>query len=273
MTAWFRLTALAAVVLAALAGHGVRTRALERRNRELIELQEQREKVQAALQSAYERLRLLTRRLEAAREDERRRIARELHDDLGPALTAVAINLQLMARGAAGGRSADRLAESTDLVDRMTQRVRDLSLGLRPPLLDEMGLVPALKGCLETEAERTGLAIEVRGDPVIDGLPQETEISALRVVQEAVTNVVRHAGARRVIVEVTRRPHRLEIVVQDDGRGFDVRATLEGAASGKALGLLGMQERVEILGGAFGIDSAPGRGTRVRAALPAGTTT
>jgi ligand-binding sensor domain-containing protein/signal transduction histidine kinase len=268
MTLPFRFLVVLAIAATAFGAHHARTAALERRNRELVELQRQREKVQEELRGAYGRLRLLTRRLEAAREDERRHVARELHDDLGPAVTAVAINLQLLAQGGDPRKNARRLADSTELVDRMAQRIRDLSLGLRPPLLDEMGLVPALKGYLENEAERTGLAIEVHGDAAIDGLPPEIEITAFRVAQEAVTNVVRHARARRVSVSIERRHRRLEIVVEDDGVGFDVRATMEGAATGKALGLLGMQERVQILGGRFEVGSAPGRGTKVAASLP-----
>lgn len=270
MTLWFRLASLGALAALALGAHRFRTAALERRNRELVALQRQRESVQAALSRAYDRLRLLTRRLEAAREDERRNIARELHDELGPALTAVAINLQLLTQGADAPRHARRLADSTELVDRMAQQIRDLSLGLRPPLLDEMGLVAALKGYLETEAERTGLVIDVRGDAVVEGLPPDIEISAFRLIQEAVTNVLRHARARRVIVSVERGEDRLDLVVQDDGAGFDAAAALDEAATGKALGLLGMQERVQILGGTFELRSTPGEGTRVSASLPLG---
>jgi signal transduction histidine kinase len=270
MTLWFRLSVFAAIVATALAAHRIRTAALQRRNLELLALQRQRETVQEALTRAYGRLRLLTRRLEAAREDERQHIARELHDELGPALTAVAINLQLLTQGADAPKHARRLADSTELVDRMAQQIRDLSLKLRPPLLDEMGLVAALKAYLEAEAERTGLSIDVRGDAAVEGLAPEIEISAFRMVQEAVTNVVRHARARRVIVSVERGEGCLELAVQDDGAGFDAASALDGAATGKALGLLGMQERVQILGGTFELRSQPGEGTRVRAALPLG---
>jgi len=155
-----------------------------------------------------------------------------------------------------------------EIVDRMVQRIRDLSLDLRPPLLDEMGLIVALKGYLETQAERSGIDFEVRGAAAVEGMPPEVEIVAFRVVQEAVTNVLRHAGARRAIVTIERREGWLEMTVEDDGTGFDVRGTLEGQATGRIMGVLGMQERVRMLDGEFEIVSEPGKGTTVRARLP-----
>ncbi|HVQ34743.1 MAG TPA: two-component regulator propeller domain-containing protein [Candidatus Bathyarchaeia archaeon] len=267
MTWWFRVASAGALAGIALGAHRMRTSSLARRNRQLLDLQAQRERAQAELRAAYDRLRQLTRRFEAAKEEERKRIARELHDDLGPSLTAVIINLQLLADPAQGGASARRLAESTELVDRIIQQIRDLSLALRPPLLDELGLIPALRGYLEATAERTGLDLTFRGDPALAGLPPEVEITAFRVAQEAITNVVRHAGARRATTSIERENGRLVVTVEDDGAGFDVAAAM-GAAAGNAMGLLGMQERVQVLGGELSIEAAPGRGTRVRAELP-----
>jgi len=268
MTPWFRLLVGSVVVAGALVAHRVRLFSLERRNRELVILHQQRERAGQELGRAYERLQFLARRLEAAKEEERKRIARELHDDLGPALTAVVINLQLLGSKPDDSKAGRRIEDSIDLVDRMVQRIRDLSLDLRPPLLDEMGLIPALKGYLEAQAERAGIEIEVRGDASSEGLPAEGEITLFRVAQEAVTNAIRHAAARRVLVSVGARDGGLEIIVEDDGKGFDVRATLEGPATGKILGLLGMQERARMLGGDLDIDSSPGHGTRVRIRIP-----
>lgn len=268
MTTWFRVLAAGALVAAAFVAHRVRLSALTRRNQELMELQSQRERAREELGRAYERLQLLARRLEAAKEEERKRIARELHDDLGPALTAVVINLQLMGDGAAPEKNARRIEDSIDLVDRMVQQIRDLSLELRPPLLDEMGLVTALTGYLETQAERTGLTIDVRGVRAVDGLPAEVEITAFRVAQEAVTNAIRHARARRVVVAIEREDGGLAITVEDDGRGFDASSATEVSGTGKSLGLLGMQERARMLGGRFEIRSSAGAGTRVRIWLP-----
>jgi signal transduction histidine kinase len=268
MTTWFRVLSAGVLAGVVIIAHRMRLSALEVRNRELVSLHEQRERAGRELALAYDRLRTLARRLEAAKEEERKRIARELHDDLGPALTAVVINLQLLGQEKDQGRVTRRLEDSIDLVDRMVQQIRDLSLILRPPLMDEMGLVGALKGYLETQAERTGLDIEVRGDPGLKGIPAETEITAFRVAQEAVTNAIRHAEASRIAVNLRTDDGGLEIVVEDDGKGFDVRALLEGPATVKNLGLVGMQERARMIGGEMDIESRPDRGTRVRIRIP-----
>jgi signal transduction histidine kinase/ligand-binding sensor domain-containing protein len=267
MTGWFRGGGVLLVIALAVVGHQIRLSNLESRNRELVALHEQREKAREQLRRAYERLSLLTGRMDIAKEEERKRIARELHDDLGPALTAVIINLQLLPQSADEASMSRRIADTIDIADRLVQRVRDLSLDLRPPLLDELGLIPALKGYLEAQAERTGIEIEVVEETGAEGLLPEVEIAAFRVVQEAVTNVLRHAQAGRVTATIRRRRGRLEISVEDDGVGFDVPATLE-APAGKALGLLGMQERVRMLEGEIEIESSPGRGTRIRVRVP-----
>jgi len=268
MTSWFRAVVALAVVAMAIVIHQARMSALEKRNRELMQLHRQRERAQSELARAYDRLRRLTRRLEAAKEDERQHIARELHDDMGPALTAVIINLQLLSRSPDPESTSKRIDDTIELVDRMVQRIRDLSLALRPPLLDELGLVPALKGYLEAQTERAGIEIEVDADFAGEGLPAEVAITAFRIVQEAVTNVIRHAKASRVLVNVRRKDAGLDIVVEDDGCGFDVAGAVERATSGKAIGLLGMQERVRMLDGDIDISSVPGRGTRVRVHMP-----
>jgi signal transduction histidine kinase len=268
MTLWFRLVLLLAVISAAVLWHRVRTAALKKRNIELWELTEQREKARQELRRAFDRLRKLTRRLEVAKEDERKRIARELHDDMGPSLTAVIINLQLLSNGPDKEKAAQRIADTIDLVDRMVERIRDLSLNLRPPLIDELGLVAALSGYLEAQAERTGIEIELKEGTVEKGLPPEVEITAFRVVQEAVTNVIRHAGADAATVIVRQRDGRLDLIVSDRGRGFNVGDTMERASAGKAIGLLGIQERVSMLGGQVAIESTPGKGTTIRASMP-----
>jgi signal transduction histidine kinase/ligand-binding sensor domain-containing protein len=267
MTPWFRALGVLLVVAVALAIYWRRTAALEKRNRELVALIEQRERAREELGRAYERLRYLTRRLEAAKEEERRVIARELHDEMGPTLTAVIINLQLLARDPDTETRNAKIADAVELVDRMIQKVRDISLDLRPPLLDELGLLPALRGYLETQGKRAELDIEVSGESSVSGLSPEVEITAFRVAQEAVTNVLRHAEATRATVDVREDRGDLELVVRDNGRGFDVGDTM-GGATGTSLGLLGMQERVRMLGGEIQIDSTPGAGTLVRVRMP-----
>jgi signal transduction histidine kinase len=268
MTAWFRGAAALLVIALALVTHQVRLNAVEKRNRELLALHEQREKARQELGRAYERLRWLTRRLEVAKEEERRHIARELHDEMGPTLTAVIINLQLLSKGRDPAEASGRYADTIDLVDRMIQRVRDLSLDLSPPLLDELGLVPAVRGYMEAQTERTGIDIDVGGDTDLERLPPEIEITAFRVVQEAVTNVIRHAKTQYASVTVRHRKRDLELIIEDEGVGFDVGETMERAPFGKALGLLGLQERVRSLGGEAEIVSSPDAGTRIRVLLP-----
>ena len=228
----------------------------------------ERRKAEQRLQRAYDQLRSLARRFEAAKEDERRHIARELHDELGQSLTAIVIALHLVSRDDAAGRHAARLGQTVALAEQLIQRVRAISLNLRPPLLDELGLMPALRGYLEGQAEQCGLTIEVDFGSKDVGVPPELEIGAFRIVQECLTNIVRHAGARRVGVRMAADGDYLLIEVADDGRGFDVATALERAGHGYHLGLLGLQERVTMLGGQVQFVSAAGQGTRVAARLP-----
>ncbi|UCF66162.1 MAG: ATP-binding protein, partial [Acidobacteriota bacterium] len=275
MTTWFRVAVLTSLVLAVLAAHRRRTSTLERRNRELMALKNQREAAlaemhasQEQLHETYDRLRRLTRRLELAKEDERKRIARELHDEMGQGLTAAKINLQLLAALPGSAETKDRASDTIELVDRMIQHVRALSLDLRPPLLDELGLSPALRSYLEAQAQRTGIDIEIADNGLPGDLPAEVGITAFRFVQEAVTNVIRHAEASRVDVDVMHAQGRLELTVRDDGSGFDVGQALHRASSGQHLGLLGIRERVESLGGQLEIDSSPGKGTSLAVNIP-----
>jgi signal transduction histidine kinase/ligand-binding sensor domain-containing protein len=278
MTDWFRLLIVAAVAALAIVAHRVRTASLERRNRELSTLKDQRERALGearasakALHKAYDQLRDLTRRLEAAKEDERKSIARELHDEMGQALTAAKLNLQLLPAAADKEAATRRIDDTVSLVDRMIGHVRALSLDLRPPLLDELGLVPALRGYLEAQAGRSGLQIDVRAGTEPSGLRADLEIVAFRAVQEAVTNVMRHAEARRVDVNVSEDDGQLKLSVRDDGKGFDVASALERASGGQHIGLLGVRERVQSLGGELDIDSALGRGTELRIRIPVGS--
>jgi signal transduction histidine kinase/ligand-binding sensor domain-containing protein len=275
MTTWFRVASVLAVVVLIGAWHRVRTSALERRNQELQALQTARLQALAAAQSsndalqrAYHELQLLTRRLEAAKEDERKHIARELHDEMGQALTAAKISVQLLERDTGDPVQQRRLTELVILIDRMIRHVRQLSIDLRPPLLDEVGLGLALQGYLNGVSRHTGLAITVRAEPPAEPLPPELEITAFRLAQEAVTNVVRHAAATKADVVVRTSGGHLVVEVTDDGRGFDTANTLARASSGAHAGLLGLMERTRSFGGQTIIESAPGRGTRVVASIP-----
>ncbi|OGK87989.1 MAG: hypothetical protein A2X52_13745 [Candidatus Rokubacteria bacterium GWC2_70_16] len=222
------------------------------------------------LQETGERLRALSRQLMGAQEAERRRLARELHDELGQALTAVKLTLQALPGPGASAGLGGRLDEAMGLVDRALSQVRDLSLDLRPSLLDDLGLASALRWYVTRQAERSGLAATVAADLGETRPGPDIETACFRVVQEAMTNAVRHAGARSVSVEVKGREGEIALVVRDDGAGFDVEAARSRATLGESLGLLGMEERVLLLGGTLDIESAPGQGTEVRARIPLG---
>jgi two-component system sensor histidine kinase UhpB len=149
----------------------------------------------------------------------------------------------------------------------MIRLVRELSFDLRPPLMDDLGLLVALRGQLEALAERSGLGVSLTSEALPDRLPPEVEIAAFRIVQEAVTNVVRHAEARRVDVVLRGAAERLEIEVRDDGKGLDARDAAGRPGGGVHLGLPGMRERAQALGGNVTLESAPGGGTTLRATL------
>ncbi len=277
-TGWFQAVAAGALVALVLTWHRSRTARLEKRHRELLVLHEERERAltqsrssEERLREAFGKLRDLTRRLEAAKEEERRRIARELHDEMGQALTAAKITLDMagMARGGGGG-AAQASSETAALLERILDRIRDLSLDLRPPLLDERGLAAALRGFMEAQARRTGVSIDVAVETPFPRLPPEVEIAAFRIAQEAVTNAVRHGGATRVAVRLGLRDGLLELAVDDDGAGFEPDEALARAATGRHLGLLGMRERVELLGGNLTLRSAPGQGASIGVTLPLG---
>lgn len=220
------------------------------------------------VQAGRARAQLLSQRLLEAQEAERRRLARELHDEIGQILTAVKLNLQAVRGLARQPAALPPLDESLAVVDRALRQVRSLSLDLRPSLLDDLGLVAALRWYLDRQAQRAGFAAEFAADPADLRAAPNVETACFRVAQEALTNVVRHARARRVKVELGRHGAELHLAVRDDGSGFDVAAARRLATRGTSLGLLGMEERVLLMGGEVSIQSAPGHGTEIRARLP-----
>ena len=208
---------------------------------QMAEALEQRE---AERQRAERTLRQYADRLMEVQESERRHIARELHDEIGQALTAVKMNLQAAQRLTDEPTLLSYQQDCVGTVERTLHQVRSLSLDLRPSILDDLGLVPALRWLVARQARQTGLSIQFVADPLDERLPPDLEIACFRMVQEALTNIVRHAQAEQVQVELRRREGEMQLSVRDDGVGFDVQAALESAAHGASLGLLGMRERV-----------------------------
>ena len=228
-----------------------------------------RKKAEADLQESRERLVALSKRLIAVQETERARIARELHDEIGQALTALKINLQVAGKpGDADEDRNERLADSLRIVETAIRQVRDISLALRPSLLDDLGLVSALRWYVDSQAQRAGLQTHFEANPTEIRVPSDLEIGAYRIVQEALTNVVRHAKATRVEARIERTGKKLRLSIRDNGVGFDVAAARQRAKRGSSLGLLTMSERARLLGGALAIHSTPGRGVEVRVTLP-----
>jgi PAS domain S-box-containing protein len=218
-------------------------------------------------QEARAALRRLSRRLMEVQEAERRRLAFELHDEIGQSLTALKLNLQL-AEASSQGPTVTRLRDGIELADHVLEQVRSLSLDLRPSLLDDLGLSAALRWYVPQQAKRAGIAARVTADIGEDRLPAPIETACFRVVQEAVTNVLRHAHASQVVVDVQAFPDRIELWIEDDGAGFDVAAARRDGHGGRSLGLLSMEERVSLVAGELSIDSLPGRGTRIHVTCP-----
>lgn len=208
-------------------------------------------------------LRLYARKVGQAQEDERKRIARELHDDTVQALVVIARRLEELA----GGTSNPAAAEIREQVRELTKGVRRFSQELRPSVLDDLGLIPALKWLAADLAKNHGIAVDTGTDGTPVQLPAETELMLFRIVQEALANVRKHSGATEAHVMVGFLEQELTVTVQDNGRGFDTGGVAELAGAGK-LGLLGMRERAELLGGRLDVHSSPGRGTTVTVTLP-----
>jgi signal transduction histidine kinase len=234
-----------------------------------------RARLEAQIQRQIERdakhthdLQRLSARLVQAQEDERRSLARELHDEVGQALTAAKMELTLAKRADSVARAAGPLEELEIITDRTIQTVRDLSLLLHPSLLDDLGLIPALEWHAASFSKRTGIRTDVLHKGMEERLSAEIETSVYRIVQEALNNVAKHSGATECRVEFERADGELNITVRDNGRGFD-RTRWEGEPGRRGLGLIGIQERVAGFGGRFEIEGSAPQGTRLTVVLPA----
>lgn len=275
MTRWFRVLVLTLVILLTFAAHQARMHGLQRRNRQLQALQVEREAAlehanesREQMEEAFAGMRNLASRLDLAKEEERQVLSRELHDELGQMLTAAKINLQMAGRESQSLQAGKRLDDSIEMIDQMIRQVRNISLSLRPPLLDEAGLVPALEYYLDALEKRAGIPIELDAQGVATGSRVEIKTTVFRVIQEAVNNALRHASATRIHVKLCTEDGLMKVIIKDDGCGFDSAAINKRIRRGEHLGLLGMHERVLGVGGIFELDSKPGHGSAVRAEIP-----
>jgi len=223
----------------------------------------------AQSQLLQEQLRHLSRQVLQAQEEERKEISRELHDVIAQTLTGINIRLAtLKTEAARNPRGFQRnLARTQQLIEKSVDIVHRFARELRPAVLDDLGLIPALHSFLKIFSVRTGVRAHLKACTGLEQLDTACRTVLFRVAQEALTNVGRHAKATRVEVNITKLPNSIAMQIADDGKSFRVERTLH-ANGGKRLGLLGMRERVEMVGGAFGVESAPGKGTTIRVEIP-----
>lgn len=218
----------------------------------------------AELAQANAALRALSLRLVEVQEAERRMLARELHDEAGQMLTGLKMVVE-QALPLAAGPVRERLGEADGLIRQLIERMRNLSLELRPQILDDLGLLVALEWHFKRYTQQTNIAVSFRHSPVPQRLPAMIETALFRIAIEALTNIARHAGVNEVAVRLWADAERVRLQVEDKGKGFDVTAVW---AARSSTGLSGMRERAELLAGEFTLESTVGKGTLVTVELP-----
>lgn len=218
----------------------------------------------------FERQRKLLRQIVAAQEEERQRVARELHDEAGQALTAVSLNLQLLRNELADDLGQQQKIDNVIQLSHATaEQIRSISYGLRPPLIDTLGLNLAMQDLCQELAKRSKIKINYSGQDIVD-VSDAINISLYRILQESLTNVIRHSGATQVSVNLSVSPTHIFLTIQDNGKGFDQSLIGSGLAKRRGLGLLGMQERADLISGKLEIHSTSGKGTHIQITVPKG---
>jgi signal transduction histidine kinase len=262
-----------------------RTVELAASNLELKQEIVQRKAVEAALKKSehyygellaqsdrlQEQLRQLSRQTLLAQEEERREISRELHDVIAQTLTGINVRLAALAKEAATNtKGLDRnIARTQRLVEKSVDIVHQFARDLRPAVLDDLGLIPALHSFVKIFSKRSRILVHLKAFAEVEQLEIAKRTVLFRVAQEALTNVARHAQASRVEVNIQKLPDSVCMRIKDDGKSFQVNRVMHGKGS-KRLGLLGMRERLEMVGGHFDVESAPGKGTTITAQIPLG---
>jgi signal transduction histidine kinase len=216
-----------------------------------------------------ERLRHLSHQILQAQEEERMRISRDLHDEIAQTLVGINVELAGLTREAAGGPKGlrNKIAHAQQMVEKSVEKVHQFARKLRPALLDDLGLIPALHAFMKSFAKRTGLRANLTAFAAVEKLDTAKRTALFRVAQEALANVARHANASRVEVIIQKLPDGMCMKIRDDGKAFQVDQVRHGKGRNH-LGLLGMRERLEMLGGSFDVESAPGKGTTITAKIP-----
>ena len=249
---------------------------LEKRNLELAEINRElqleisgRKRTEKALRESEENLRNLSNQILNVQEEERKRISRELHDEVGQALTGISMNLESLKKNGLikSPTLVRKIADTQNLLQETMEMAHRFARELRPAMLDELGLVPALRSYLKGFANRTGLRVHFRSNPIAENLADDQKTVLFRVAQESLTNVGKHAHASQVTVTVRMLKDSICMAIADNGRSFTADST-NSDSSKKRLGLLGMQERVRLVKGRFTIKPVPGRGTTIRVVIP-----
>jgi len=248
------------------------TLSLQEKNKQLeISSQVEKARLFEAVSQQHKQLLALTGRLTEVQEAERKQLARELHDEMGQALTAISINLAAIQKelpAECAARVYERLTEASWLAEQTLEQIRELSLNLRPPILDDLGPIPTLRWYIKQYANRVDIKTEFKTNDLEDRLAPEVETTLYRVIQEALTNVARHAQASIVRLHLQRKQSSVVALIQDNGQGFDVAKILDQEGLPTGTGLLGIRERVTLLGGKFNVRSQPGHGTQLTVAIP-----
>jgi signal transduction histidine kinase len=236
----------------------------------LSELTSENQRLFQELVTAQRHFRSLSRSVWRVQEDERRRLARELHDGIGQTLTALVNQLEGARRpdDRPKEETAARIGEAMEIAAQALRETRDLSRLLRPAVLDDLGLSPALRSLARTIGKHFSVDVILKLSGLDERFDSDVETLAYRVVQEGLTNVTKHSGAQSATVEVERSAGHLRIRVTDPGRGFDPRGALADEHRDAGVGLRGMRDRAELFGGSFAIESASGRGTRIEVLVP-----
>jgi two-component system, NarL family, sensor histidine kinase UhpB len=249
---------------------GIDTHLLESSDPDIRRLAESIAVMYEQLEERNRKLRALSERVINAQEDERKRIAGSLHGDTGQSLSTLIINLDRLEHHVPAEQADLRagLAAARDLAKRTLQELRKSIVSLRPSILDDLGLVPAIRWYARTNLEPAGVRVEVHGPEEALPLPPQMTISLFRIAQEAINNIARHAQATTATITLTHSEQGICLLIEDNGRGFDVASASQQAVRYHRLGLLSIQERAVLVGGEATVESAPGGGSRVQACVP-----
>jgi len=238
---------------------------------ERIQEGQEKDRLLRELKEANDRLKSLSRELINSQEAERQRISQELHDEFGQALTAISLDLGIIERELTPGCPTNikkRVSDTREMADELDQMIGELALDLRPSLLDDLGLLPTLNWYVDRFSKRAEIKAIIESVGSDKRLPSEIETALYRIVQEALTNVAKHSGAEKVILNLNQQPKTISLSIEDDGRGFDMKELQNANVPFQGLGLIGMGDRTALLGGRLDIQSNPGQGTRIEVEIP-----